>query len=78
MMTWPGKRLGSISTKTIGEVYVPKSSEGETFTLTLHAVPHDVPAILRLRRLLKYALRGCAMQCVQIRAETEPETEKDQ
>jgi len=40
----------------------------ERFSLTLQALPDPdgVPAIIRLRRVLKYALRVCRLRCVAI------------
>jgi hypothetical protein len=38
----------------------------ETYTLTLRPIPSDVPTALRLRKLLKFALRGCALRCTGI------------
>jgi hypothetical protein len=40
---------------------------GETYTITLRALPGDSrPAIYRVRRLLKFALRACGLKCVMI------------
>jgi hypothetical protein len=33
------------------------------YRLELEALPGEVPAHVRLRRLLKFALRGCALRC---------------
>jgi len=38
----------------------------ERFLLTLEALPSDVPSSNRLRRLLKYALRGLGLKCVRL------------
>ena len=40
----------------------------ETFVLTLRAEAHVVPAIIRLRALLKAALRQFGLRCVSIKA----------
>ena len=46
-----------------------------TFALTLQAVPgSDVPAIIRLRRFLKAALRGYGLRCIRAE-EIHPETD---
>ena len=39
-----------------------------TYALTLRALPDrdNVPPIVRMRRLLKHALRSCGMRCVSI------------
>jgi len=37
----------------------------ERFTLVLQALPDGVPAIIRLRRVLKAALRSYGLRCVQ-------------
>lgn len=37
------------------------------YALILTAKPSDVPAIIRLRRLLKLALRGFAMECIEVK-----------
>ncbi len=34
------------------------------YVLEIRALPSDVPAVVRLRRLLKYALRGLDLRCV--------------
>jgi len=36
----------------------------ERYTLTIEAEPHRVPAIIRLRRLLKLALRTFKLKCI--------------
>ncbi len=35
-----------------------------TYTLVFRPLPSDVPAILRVRRLLKHALRSLDLRCV--------------
>ena len=53
----------------------------ETFEIVLRSEGHNnPPAIIRLRRLLKVALRGFGLRCVTIREMTLPqvqETEAD-
>ena len=48
------------------------SESSERFTLTLQAlsVPDGVPPIIRLRRVLKYALRVCGLKCREIKGES--------
>jgi hypothetical protein len=41
------------------------------FTLVIESVPHEVPVVNRLRRLLKAMLRGYGLRCVAIQ-EIEP------
>ena len=36
------------------------------YSLVVEALPSDVPAVVRLRRLLKYALRSCRLRCRRI------------
>jgi hypothetical protein len=44
-----------------------------TFALTVQAVPgSDVPAIIRLRRFLKMALRSYGLKCTEAREITPP------
>jgi hypothetical protein len=38
-----------------------------TYSVTITALPHATPEIIRLRRLLKLALRGFAMECNDVR-----------
>ena len=38
----------------------------ETFTLTIRALPSDVPVMIRLRRILKGLLRSYDFRCVSI------------
>jgi hypothetical protein len=40
------------------------AEECPVYRLELEALPGDVPAHVRLRRLLKFALRGCALRCL--------------
>jgi hypothetical protein len=40
-----------------------------SYVLTLRPLPHDVPAVIRLRRGLKYLLRECSLRCTAIRLE---------
>jgi hypothetical protein len=49
------------------------STTTERYTLTLQALPgaYWPPAIIRLRRVLKYALRVCGLRCVAIRPATD-------
>ena len=46
---------------------------GQTWTLVLRAVPDPVPAICRLRRFLKGALRGYGLRCERIEETRDPE-----
>ena len=39
------------------------------YAVTFRAEEHDVPAILRLRELLKRALRDYGLRCVRLRAD---------
>jgi hypothetical protein len=39
---------------------------GERYTLTLDALADDAPAAVRLRALLKYALRACRLRAVEV------------
>jgi hypothetical protein len=39
-----------------------------TYTITLEALPQSVPEIVRLRRLLKLALRQLGFRCVAVQA----------
>ena len=39
---------------------------GEVFQITFRVNPGRVPAVARLRRLLKYAGRVCGMRCTRI------------
>ena len=39
----------------------------ERFVITLEALPDGVPAEVRLRRLLKHALRALKLRCVGLR-----------
>ena len=41
-------------------------SKHETYTLTIRAVPDRMPAVARLRRLLKSMLRGFGFRVVRI------------
>ena len=43
-----------------------------TFTLTLVAVPSDVPPTVRLKRFLKSALRAYGLRCTEAREITPP------
>jgi hypothetical protein len=38
------------------------------FTITFRALPHPAPATVRLRRLLKLALRSLAFRCMSVEA----------
>jgi hypothetical protein len=40
--------------------------KGERFVITLCAIAHPVPAILRVRALLKRALRDYRLRCVSV------------
>ena len=40
--------------------------EREAYTLTIRSLPHRVPAIIRLRKLLKVLLRGFGFKVVKI------------
>jgi hypothetical protein len=42
------------------------SQRQPTYRVILKAVPSDIPAVARLRRLLKIALRACQLRCVRI------------
>lgn len=44
----------------------PKPYEPEVIRLTLKALPSPIPAIIRLRRALKYLLRSCGFRCERI------------
>ena len=46
-------------------------SDRPTYQLDFEALPDPVPAVLRLRRLLKYALRAAGFRCVR-HAELKP------
>jgi hypothetical protein len=39
----------------------------ETFALVLKALPWSTPAVVRLRRLLKCALRSFGLRCIDVR-----------
>jgi hypothetical protein len=41
-------------------------ADRERFTLTVEALPDDVPAAVRLRSLLKRALRSFRLRCVSV------------
>jgi hypothetical protein len=41
-------------------------SDPEIYVLTLQAQDHEVPAILRLRALLKRALRDYGLRCISV------------
>ena len=41
-------------------------TQPERFTIVVEAVPADVPAVIRLRRLLKAMLRGYGLRCVSV------------
>jgi hypothetical protein len=43
----------------------------KTFTLTLRPVGKGPPAIIRLRRALKYLLRVCGLRCFLLTEDTE-------
>lgn len=43
-----------------------KPAEQPDFRLTLRPTPGDVPAAVRLRAVLKYALRACGLRCVRV------------
>ena len=53
-----------------------KKPDELTVRLTLRALPCEVPAIHRLRRLLKMALRSYDMRCESIE-EVEPDVNND-
>jgi hypothetical protein len=40
------------------------------YTITLRPLKSDVPTIIRIRAILKYALRACKLMCIDIK-ETE-------
>jgi hypothetical protein len=42
------------------------ATEREVYSLVLRAEAHDVPAIIRLRALLKRALRDYGLRCVRV------------
>ena len=48
-----------------------------TYHLVLRAEKSDVEPIYRLRRLLKYALRGCGLRCVSVE-EVKPDAQSSQ
>ncbi len=50
----------------------------ERFTITVESMPSSIPAIARLRRLLKFALRSCGLRCVQISQNTERTDDAEQ
>jgi hypothetical protein len=50
------------------EIENPQSASCN-YVLTLRPLPHDVPAVIRLRRGLKYLLRQCSLRCTAIKAE---------
>ena len=54
-----------------------KSNDNPKFALTLQSVPGDVPAIIRLRKFLKMALRSYGLRCTEIREIPEPEPEPE-
>ena len=41
----------------------------DRWTLTFEPLPHDVPATVRIRHLLKYALRTLRLKCVSVDGE---------
>jgi len=47
--------------------HVPRIEMTERFIITLEAKPSTVPAIIRLRKLLKIAWRGLGLKCVKIK-----------
>jgi hypothetical protein len=49
-------------------VRVVRPPDAEIFVLTLRAEAHVVPAIVRLRALLKAALRQFGLRCISIKA----------
>ncbi len=48
---------------------------GETFVLTITALPSNVPTIIRLRALLKAALRIHRFRCVAIKPANQPQNQ---
>ena len=42
------------------------------YRIELEALPDPTPVIIRLRRLLKHALRACRLRCVECRPAEEP------
>ena len=47
-------------------------AERPVFALRLRAEPHPtIPPAIRLRRLLKYALRACHLRCIEAKEEHE-------
>jgi len=59
---WCSKAAGRSTEKLVRVVKPP-----EEFTLRLRALADDAPAIVRLRRLLKSALRQWGFRCVDVR-----------
>lgn len=41
-------------------------AKAERFVIVVEAIPGDVPAVIRLRRLLKTMLRGFGLRCVSV------------
>lgn len=51
---------------------------GETIIITIEAQPHDVPAELRFRRLLKFASRSLRLKCLDVRQAEPGDDAKDE
>jgi hypothetical protein len=49
------------------------SSGKRRFTATFEAIPGDIPAEVRLKRLLKSCLRAFDLRCTEIREEPAPD-----
>ena len=47
------------------------TANNEKFAIVLEAQPRTAPGYARLKRLLKYALRGLGLRCVEIRKVTD-------
>ena len=53
-------------------------TERTIYNLTLRAEPgSEIPPAIRLRRLLKHALRSCGLRCTEVR-EIKPDTPQPQ
>jgi hypothetical protein len=52
-----------------GDAVVVEHMTGPTFVLTLVAMEHELPAVIRLRALLKRSWREMRLKCVAIREE---------
>jgi hypothetical protein len=68
----PGQRLADLNSPTsefeacIRGIEEATMANFKTFTLTLRPVGKGPPAIIRLRRALKYLLRVCGLRCIRL------------